>query len=104
MTRLIATMAYVFLGVIKNVLTQNFEVWFVGAQRQHDQIGILISVLDIGLERKRFPYQTVDDVGCIGVMVWHGSLDTNVLHDLMLTFTWDGGIGKDDLHLYAETG
>lgn len=34
-----------------------------------------------------------------GIVVWHVTLATNVIHDLVFAFAWDTCIGKDDFEL-----
>jgi hypothetical protein len=72
------------LLVRKDILTKDLEVGLVSSEGEHDEIGV----------------KSVDNVLRVGVVGRVSALTTDEVHDLVLSFSGDGGVGDDDLELF----
>lgn len=90
--------------MMKYVLSQNLEVWLMCSQGEHNQIGVLCMKDKVSL-RTHSPrvdtYQTVNHMARVGVIFRIAPLASDPVHDFVLSFSWNGSVGDDDLQLLA---
>jgi len=54
------------------------------------------------LSLAHWAYKSVDDMTGVWIVGWLQSLETNELHDLVLSLTRNSGVRDDDLDLWAR--